>query len=124
MSKLEDRRKEARELVVSFTLVYEATQGKLLGYLRDLNTGGAQISGNKALALGAQVSLSIELPSDMPANEQSLVLKAKVVRCTLVTEEPPNYELGFEFVALEPAAKETIDKLLSRYYFRRSWAQT
>ena len=36
MSDHGDRRKEARKLVVVFTLVYDSGQGKLLGYLRDL----------------------------------------------------------------------------------------
>lgn len=121
MSKLEDRRKEARELVVSFTLVYESTQGKLLGYLRDLTMNGARVGGSKALAVGSAVSLSIELPRDLPVVETHLYVEAKVARCEQVTEDPPNYDLGFEFSRLKPEQSDVIEKLLKRYYFKRSW---
>ena len=123
MSDYGDRRKEARELVVEFTLVYEAKQGKLLGYLRDLTKNGAQVSGSKALEVGTPVSLSIELPRDLPGvKSKTLDLNAKVARCTVVTEEPPNYAIGFEFMTLQAGQNETIDKLLQRYYFRRAWS--
>jgi hypothetical protein len=123
MSDYGDRRKEARELVVEFTLVYEAKQGKLLGYLRDLTKNGAQVSGSKALEVGTPVSLSIELPRDLPGvKSKTLDLNAKVARCTVVTEEPPNYAIGFEFMTLQAVQNETIEKLLQRYYFRRAWA--
>ena len=61
-----DRRNEARELVVEFTLVYDSQQGKLLGYLRDLTMKGAQVSGNKELDVNTPVSLDIEIPRDLP----------------------------------------------------------
>jgi hypothetical protein len=123
MSTLEDRRKEARELVVEFTLVYDSAQGSLLGYLRDLTAQGAQVSGNKKLSVGSPVSLSIELPRDLPGViESNLLLDAKVVRCIEVTERPPSYAVGFEFLNLQPMQIEVIEKLLQRYYFRRPWA--
>lgn len=122
MSKLEDRRKEVRELVVSFTLVYESSAGKLLGYLRDLNMSGAQVSGNNALNVDTEVTLSIELPNDLSVSETELYVNARVARCTQVTESPPNYAIGFEFTDLKPAQRNIIEKLLRHYYFRRPWA--
>ena len=123
MSDHGDRRKEARELVVEFTLVYDSAQGKLLGYLRDLTMGGAQVSGSKELDVDTLVALSIELPRDLPGvTESNLHLKARVARCVQVTDKPPNYALGFEFLDVKPAQREVIEKLLMRYYFRRPWA--
>ena len=123
MNTLEDRRKEARELVVEFTLVYDSAQGRLLGYLRDLTAQGAQVSGNKKLSVGSPVSLSIELPRDLPSVvESNLILDARVARCVEVTEKPPSYAVGFEFFNLQPMQTEVIEKLLQRYYFRRPWA--
>lgn len=123
MSPLEDRRKEARELVVEFTLVYETVQGSLLGYLRDLTVLGAQVSGSKELHSGSLVALSIELPRDLPGVlDSKLEVDAKVARCTLVTDKPPSYAIGFAFTSLKAEQKEIIEKLLKRYYFRRPWA--
>ncbi len=119
MSDYGDRRKEARKLVVEFTLVYDLKKGKLLGYLRDLTMNGAQVSGNKKLDIGAEASLSIELPSDLPGvSMKNLRVKAKVARCITVTEEPASYAIGFEFIDLKSEEKEVIEKLLKRYHFR------
>ena len=123
MSDFGDRRKETRELVVQFTLVYEANKGKLLGYLRDLTLNGCQISGSKELESGTPVSLSIELPSNLPSvSAKELQVNAKVRRCVMVTEEPRNYAIGFEFMPLTTAQTEILEKLLKRYQFRRTWA--
>ncbi len=120
MGELADRRKEAREVVVSFMLVYEDTQGKLLGYLRDLNMGGAQISGSKELAVGDFVVLSIALPGDLQGVvTDALILDARVARCIEVTDTPKDYEIGFEFLRVTPEQHEIIEKWLARYDFRR-----
>ncbi|MBT3189444.1 MAG: PilZ domain-containing protein [Anaerolineae bacterium] len=114
-----DRRKEARKLVVTFTLVYESKKGKLLGYLRDLTLNGAQVSGNKELDIGTEVSLYIELPSDLPGvRDEYLYIGAKVARCITVTEEPASYAIGFEFTNLQPEQIEVIEILLKRYHFQ------
>ena len=115
-----DLRKEARELVVEFTLVFDSNKGSLLGYLRDLTMNGAQVTGNKNLDVGTEVSLSIELPSDLPGvKEKNLRVGAKIARCITLPEKPSNYAIGFEFINLQPEQSEMIEKLLKRYQFRR-----
>ena len=124
MSDYRDRRKEARKFVVEFTLVYDSKKGKVLGYLRDLTMNGAQVSGNKNLDIGTEVSLSIEIPDNLPdVTEKSLRIGAKVARCITVTEKPASYEVGFEFINLRAEEKEVIEKLLERYHFRRHGVQ-
>ncbi|NQU31038.1 MAG: PilZ domain-containing protein [Anaerolineae bacterium] len=123
MSKHGNRRKEARELVVEFTLVYDSKKGKLLGYLRDLTMNGAQINGSKKLEEGTIVSLSIELPNDLPGvRAKELRVSAKVSRCIMVNENPPGYAIGFEFTDINSEESEVLEKLLKRYYFLRPWA--
>ncbi len=115
-----DRRKEARKIVVEFTLVYESKKGRLLGYLRDLTMSGAQVSGKKKLDIGTQVFLSIELPNDLPGiTGKDLRIKAEVARCITTTENPVNYAVGFKFIDLQPEQNEVIEKLIRRYHFRR-----
>ena len=123
MSDHGDRRKEARQLVVEFTLVYDSKKGKLLGYLRDLTMNGAQVTGSKELDIGTAVSLSIELPDDLPdVAAKNLRVRAKVARCITVPEESASYAIGFEFTDLEHEQSELIEKLLKHYHFRRPWA--
>ncbi len=122
MTDYRDQRKESRELVVEFTLVYDSKKGKLLGYLRDLTLSGAQISGSKKLAVRTDVALSIEIPKELPGvNEKELHIKAKVARCITVTDEPPGYALGFKFVEATLKQKKIIEKMLKRYHFQRNW---
>lgn len=120
MSDYGNRRKEARELIVKFTLVYHSEKGDLLGYLRDLTMNGAQISGSQKLDIGTEVSLSIELPTDLSGVKvENLHIRAKVARCIPVTEKPSNYAIGFEFTDLQSEQSEVIEKLLKNYRFRR-----
>ena len=119
MSDYGDRRKEARKLIVEFTLVYDSKKGKLLGYLRDLTMSGVQVSGNKKLDVGADASLSIELPNDLAtASVNRLQVRAKVARCITLTENPASYAIGFEFTDLQIKEQDMIEKLLERYNFR------
>ena len=119
MSDYGDRRKEARKLIVEFTLVYDSKKGRLLGYLRDLTMSGVQVSGNKKLGVGTDVSLSIELPKDLATmSVKNLRVSAKVARCIALTENPASYAIGFEFTDLQIKQQNMIEKLLKRYYFR------
>ena len=119
MTNYSDRRKEIRELVVEFTLVYDSKKGRLLGYLRDLTISGARVSGKKKLDIGTEVVLSIELPSDLPeVSAKELKIAAKVASSNQISENPDSYEIGFEFTDLQAEQIGLIEKLLARYHFR------
>ncbi|MBT3321058.1 MAG: PilZ domain-containing protein [Anaerolineae bacterium] len=120
MSDYGDRRKEARKHIMSFTLVHDAKTGNLLGYLRDITLKGMQVNGSKNLDTDTEVVLSTNLPNDIPeALEKELHIRAKVMRCITVTEEPSSYEIGFEFTNLPSQDKALIKKFLEKYQFSR-----
>ena len=117
MTDLSDRRKEARKVVMAFTLVYE--NGKILGYLRDLTLKGAQVNGEKTLEVDTHTSLSIELPDELPGvTMKRLTVPARVARCVREKDSATSYEIGFEFSTLQPEQVDVIEKLLERYHFR------
>ena len=102
MSEFDERRKEARKMVMKFTPVYDTDSGKLLGYLRDLTLQGALVIGEKTLDVDSLVTLKINLPGDLPkVKAKHLIITARVARC--VEDESPNsYKLGFEFNRSKP----------------------
>ena len=119
MTELSDRRQEKRKVVMAFTLVYELEKGKVLGYLRDLTMKGAQVNGEKTLAVNTQITLSIELPEEMPGVKPNrLDIPARVARCVEDPESSSSYEIGFEFTNLQPEQTQAIEELLERYHFR------
>jgi hypothetical protein len=118
MSEFDERRKEARKMVMKFTPVYDLDQGKLLGYLRDLTLQGALVVGEKTLKVDSLVTLKFNLPEDLPkVRAKHLIISARVARC--VKDESPNsYKLGFEFKDVTLDQAEIIEVVLERYHFR------
>ena len=114
-----DRRQEARKIVMAFTPVYNLQNGRLLGYLRDLTMKGAQVNGEKKLEVNATMTLSIQLPDDLPiVTATHLNIEARVARCIEAPETVNSFETGFEFK--EPNSEQTqiIGAILERYHFR------
>jgi c-di-GMP-binding flagellar brake protein YcgR len=118
MNKFDERRKEARKLVLKFTPVYNLDNGKIIGYLRDLTLQGALVIGEKTLDVDTQINLAIELPGDLPdIITKRLTISARVARC-IEDENPNSYRLGFEFIEIQPEQTQIIEALLERYHFR------
>jgi len=114
-----DRRQEARKIVMAFTPVYNLQNGRLLGYLHDLTMKGAQVNGEKKLEVNATMTLSIQLPNDLPnVTATHLNIEARVARCIATPETVNSFETGFEFK--EPNSEQTqiIGAILERYHFR------
>ena len=118
MNEFDERRKEARKLVLKFTPVYNMDNGKIIGYLRDLTLQGALVIGEKTLDVDTQINLAIELPGDLPdITTKRLTISARVARC-IEDENPNSYRLGFEFKEIQPEQTQIIEALLERYHFR------
>ena len=118
MSKFDERRKEARKMVMKFTPVYDLDRGKLLGYLHDLTLQGALVLGEKMLEVDTHTTLKFDLPGDLPkVMAKHLIISARVARC--VEDESPNsYKLGFEFMDVTLDQTDIIEAVLERYHFR------
>ena len=118
MSDYGERRTVTRKVVTTFILVQDFKTGSLLGYLRDLTLKGAQVNGKKTPKIDTELTLSFELPCDLPSDAfGALNIPSIVTRCLKVTENPDGYEIGFKFTDLKPKQKERIEKFLSRYQF-------
>ena len=115
---MEERRKEPRKKLMSFTPVYDAHKGMVLGYLGDLTPQGAMLIGEHPLEADSRLSLSFEVPGDGPdTNPRRMTVPARVVRC--VPDETPHYfKIGMEFLKLSGEQVRLIQALLDRGGFR------
>ena len=59
---MQDRRKQTRKDLMSYSQVYDLQDGKLIGYLGDLNLFGAMVISDHVMAENEKLQISIELP--------------------------------------------------------------
>jgi Tfp pilus assembly protein PilZ len=115
---MSDRRRETRKKVMAFTPVRDA-KGGLLGYLADLTAQGAMVVGEKPLEANTQMTLSIELPRDLPGVTASrLSLPTRVARCAPDEDTNREFHIGFAFSEVKPEQAKIIQAILERYFFR------
>lgn len=121
---MDDRRKEIRKKLMTFTVVHDG-HGRLLGYLANLTMQGAMVMSENPLAVQVPVTLVIDFPNELPGGlARRLDIAARVARCVPDVENPHEFNLGFEFTEVTPAQAQIITALLDRYHFRhRSWAK-
>lgn len=116
---MSDRRREIRKKLMAFTPVYDKQRGVVLGYLGNLTLQGALVMGEKALELDSLATLVFELPSELPGvSAKKMTIAARVARCVPDEDNPRDFNIGFEFVEINPEHTMIIQALLERYYLR------
>jgi hypothetical protein len=115
---MQERRKEPRKSLVSYSQVFDLYGGGLLGYLEDLNLHGAMVIGKKALEKGVVITLQIEVPEIDGMSAKRLSVPARVVWCE--TDLSPEYfNIGFEFKELTAEQAGVIKAIMDKYEFQR-----
>lgn len=115
---MQDRRKLPRKDLMSYSQVFDLTQGKLIGYLGDLNLIGAMVIGDEPLKGEQKLTISIQLPELPKINETRLSLSARVVWCHQDLS-PEYFNIGLEFELVTDEQKKIIEAVLENYEFRR-----
>jgi hypothetical protein len=116
---MDDRRKETRKKLMAFTTVHDLDRGILLGYLGDLTMQGAMVVGENPLKAHSTVTLSIDLPGDLPGfSTKQMNIPARVARCVQDEFGPDEFNIGFEFIRIDPEQIKIFQALLERYHFR------
>lgn len=113
-----DRRRETREKMTAFTPVYDQHPRTLLGYLADLTSHGAQVTGEKPLQIHRQGFLAIEFSDTLiDISPAQLIIPARVARCTQDEKNPKYFNIGFEFTEVNSENAKVIEAILKRYHF-------
>jgi hypothetical protein len=115
---MQDRRKLPRKDLMSYSQVFDLAQGKLIGYLGDLNLLGAMVIGNESLKLEEKMSISIQLPELPKISATRLALPARVVWCHQDLS-PEYFNIGLEFELITDEQRKIIEAVIENYEFRR-----
>jgi PilZ domain len=115
---MQDRRKLPRKDLMSYSQVFDLTQGKLIGYLGDLTLIGAMVIGDEPLKVDDKLTISIQLPELPRINATRLTLPVHVVRCHQDIS-PEYFNIGLEFEGVTDEQKKIIEAVLNNYEFRR-----
>jgi len=115
---MQDRRKLPRKDLMSYSQVFDLTEGKLIGYLGDLTLLGAMVIGDEALKVDDKLTISIQLPELPRINATRLTLPVRVVRCHQDIS-PEYFNIGLEFDVVTDEQKKIIEAVLNNYEFRR-----
>lgn len=117
-----EHRKELRKKFLAFTPVYDSDQKILLGFVGDLTISGVMVIGEKAVDSGVERLLKIEFPTDLPhVTSTHIIIRARTAWCRQDGESKHSYNIGFEFIELDPEHSKLIQAILGRYCFRDNY---
>lgn len=110
---MDERRKIDRRYLTFFSRVVDRNNGRLLGYLADLTTGGALLIGDIPLKIGEVFQLRVDLPEKFATQEQ-LDIEAKAV-WSQPDIDPEFYKTGLQLVNISPKDLILLERVLSNF---------
>jgi len=115
---MQERRKQPRKDLMSYTQVFDVNGGALLGYLADITLLGAMIISDHEIKGNQPVTLQIELPELEDFSDTSMIIPARVAWC-LQDLSPEYFNTGIEFDKVADRQKKIITAIIENYEFRR-----
>jgi hypothetical protein len=117
-AEMQERRKQPRTDLMSYSQVFDLHSGKLIGYLGDLNHLGAMVIGDEPLKLNEHMTISIQLPELPDIKASRMVLPIRVAYCQKDLS-PEYYNIGLEFEIVTDHQKIVIESIVDNYEFKR-----
>ena len=115
---MQERRKQPRTDLMSYSQVFDLYHGQLIGYLGDLNIMGAMVIGDEALEKNMELTISIQLPELPKIKSSRIVLPVRVAYCQQDLS-PEYFNIGLEFTLVTDNQKKIIEAIIENYEFRR-----
>jgi len=115
---MQERRKQPRKNLMSYSQVFDLSEGRLIGYLGDLNLSGAMVIGDRPMKIDSDLSISIQLPELPGINVLSMTLPVRVAWCDKDLS-PEFFNIGLEFKIVTDEQKNIIEAVMENYEFRR-----
>jgi hypothetical protein len=115
---MQERRKQPRKDLMSYSQVFELYHGKLIGYLGDITFLGAMVIGEDPYEVGSQLNISIQLPELPDVTATRMALPVRVVHCQRDLS-PDYYNIGLAFSLVTDQQKKIIEAIIENYEFRR-----
>lgn len=115
---MQERRRIPRKYLMVYSRVFDRRDGRVLGYLSDLNMTGAMIISDDPLVTGKPIELRFDLPDPPLFSADHINLNARIAWCR-PDIDPSFYNIGFEFVETSPEDQKIIADMIVAYEFRR-----
>ena len=115
---MQDRRRQPRKDLMSYSQVYDLIDGRLIGYLGDINLLGAMVISDHPLKANKVLSISIELPELPGVHDTSIIISIRVAYCRQDIS-PDYYNVGIEFSSTTHKQQNIIQAIMDNYEFRR-----
>jgi len=115
---MQERRKQPRKDLMSYSQVYDLHSGKLIGYLGDINQFGAMVITDDPFDINVDLNISIELPELPDTHETSMTVSIRVAWCHKDIS-PEYYNVGLEFNSISEKHKAIVQSVIENYEFRR-----
>ena len=114
----EERRKQPRKDLMSYSQVFDYNGGYLLGYLGDLNLLGAMVISDQEIAINRETTVQIQLPELEDFSDETISIPARIAWCQQDLS-PEYFNVGIEFKTMTDRQKKIIEAVIENYEFRR-----
>jgi hypothetical protein len=115
---MQERRKQPRKDLMSYSQVFELYHGKLIGYLGDINLLGAMVIGDEPFKVNLEMTISIQLPELPDITATRMALPVRVAYCQRDLS-PEYFNIGLEFSLVTDQQRNIIQAIVDNYEFRR-----
>lgn len=115
---MQERRKQPRKELMSYSQVYDLYNGQLIGYLGDINLLGAMVIGDEQLEMNTTFTISIQLPELPGITATRIAMPVRVAYCKRDLS-PEYFNIGLEFKLITDNQRKIIETLIDNYEFRR-----
>ena len=115
---MEERRKQPRKDLMSYSQVFDVHEGSLVGYLGDLNALGAMVISDTEWKADKELIIQIQLPELENFSDETITVPVRVAWCKQDIS-PDYYNVGLEFRRLTSIQQQIIDAVIENYEFRR-----
>jgi hypothetical protein len=93
---MQERRKQPRRDLMSYSQVFDVNGGYLMGYLGDINLLGAMVISDQELATDRDVTVQIQLPELDGFSDQTMNIPSRIAWCHQDIS-PEYFNVGIEF---------------------------
>lgn len=115
---MQERRRQPRKDLMSYSQVFDFDGGILIGYLGDLTNRGAMVIGDNRMKVERELTVQIQLPELDNISDETLTLPVRVAWCQQDIS-PDYYNIGLEFREMSERQRLIIKAILEKYEFRR-----
>jgi len=109
-----ERRNLARRNFSYYMQVLDEMNGKLIGHLSDISSGGFKVDSSQQIKPNADIRLRIDQIGAI-ASKTSLTFKARAMWCRQDAFDPNMYNVGFKILEMAPVDRDIFLKMYDAY---------